>query len=385
MSRTLLAVATAPLSPVDNGFALRAASLLRELGRTWEVVLVAPPPEGGRGEAFPEAWEFLPVHLGGRWRTHPAQFDTRPLRTAVEGVLSRRAPAAALLWSGAEFLAMQPGFPPAVGDRIDSLGLLFWREALAGGGTLRRVRAVRDAVAHAAYERRLVRALPATVVVGADDATALRRISGRDSVHVVPNGVELPSVEAEEGEAALPTVVFSGVMDYRPNVEAAVFFAEHVWPRVRQEIPAARFLIAGRDPLPEVTALGEHPGVEVLGRVAEMAPVLRSAWVAVAPMQSGAGIKNKVLEAWAAARPVVMTRLAANGLRLDGDAEGLVADDPRDQAARVAGLLRDPAERHRLGGAAYALAAREHSWASAAEEISELLDRARRAAGSTTS
>jgi len=93
----------------------------------------------------------------------------------------------------------------------------------------------------------------------------------------------------------------------------------------------------------------------------------------VAPMRSGAGIKNKVLEAWAAGKPVVMTSLAGNGLRLDMDARALVADEPAAIAALVVRLLRDEEERRRLGAAGYALAAREHSWGDAARRLSRLL------------
>src|SRR6185295_14547642 len=97
-----------------------------------------------------------------------------------------------------------------------------------------------------------------------------------------------------------------------------------------RQVPGARLVLAGRRPTSSVVALGEVEGVEVHGNVPEMSAELREAWLAVAPMRLGAGIKNKVLEAWAAARPVVMTRIAANGLTLDG-MEQLVTDDRAEQ------------------------------------------------------
>jgi glycosyltransferase involved in cell wall biosynthesis len=90
-------------------------------------------------------------------------------------------------------------------------------------------------------------------------------------------------------------------------------------------------------------------------------------------MRSGAGIKNKVLEAWAAGTPVVMTRLAGNGLALDAQAEELVRDDPGEMARLVAGLLVDPGARARYGRAARALVARAHSWEDAGRKLSRLL------------
>jgi glycosyltransferase involved in cell wall biosynthesis len=104
-----------------------------------------------------------------------------------------------------------------------------------------------------------------------------------------------------------------------------------------------------------------------------MTAVLGRAWLAVAPMRSGAGIKNKVLEAWAAGTPVVMTQMAGNGLSLDRDAQQLVTDQPKEFAARIVALLDDPAERWRHGASARSLAADRHSWAAAGAQLSALL------------
>lgn len=381
----LLAVATAAPWPPADGYALRVVHLLRELGRTWKVVLVAPPAGPGWE---PERWgvaTFVPVTLGGTWRL-PSQYDPRPLAAATDPAVAGFRPRAALLWGGAEHLAFRPGFPPAVADRIDCMALVAWRGFRAARGLRERLRALSDAWAYARYERRVVRRLPATVVVGEDDARALRRLAGLraggevppgaglgpGSVHVVPNGVALPRAEVKR-EGPRPTVIFSGVMAYRPNAEAVRWFAREVWPLVRAEVPAARFAIAGRGVTPEVARLAEGPGVEVLGPVPDMTAALGEAWVAVAPMRSGAGIKNKVLEAWAAGTPVVMTRLAGNGLALDAEAEELVRDDPAEMARLLVRLLGDAGARARYGRAARALVASRHAWSAAGERLSRLL------------
>ncbi len=376
----LLAVATVAPWPPADGYALRVVHLLRELGRTWKVVLVAPPAGPGWE---PERWgvaTFVPVTLGGTWRLLPSQYDPRPLAAAVDPLVAGLRPRAALLWAGAEHLGFRPGFPPAVADRIDCMALVAWRGFRAARGPRERLRALSDAWAYARYERRVVRRIPATVVVGEDDARALRRLAGRarpgpgpGSVHVVPNGVALPRADVKR-EGPRPTVIFSGVMAYRPNAEAADWFAREVWPLVRAEVPAARFAIAGREVTPEVARLAEVPGVEVLGPVPDMTAALGEAWVAVAPMRSGAGIKNKVLEAWAAGTPVVMTRLAGNGLALDAQAEELVRDDPGEMARLVARLLGDPGARARYGRAGRALVARAHGWEDAGRKLTRLLE-----------
>jgi glycosyltransferase involved in cell wall biosynthesis len=130
---------------------------------------------------------------------------------------------------------------------------------------------------------------------------------------------------------------------------------------------------AGRRPTGRVEALAGVDGVEVHGDVADLGAELRAAWVAVAPMRLGAGIKNKVLEAWAAGRPVVMSRVAANGLAVADGLEQLVTDDRDEQIARIVELLRDAARRRTLGEAARRLARTRHSWGQCADEMSRLL------------
>jgi glycosyltransferase involved in cell wall biosynthesis len=361
-----------PLWPPREGYALRVAALLPELARDWAITLLAPTSDDLAGPARARLAEFVPVAIPGRWALMPSQYDTRPLRLAATEAIRRTAPRAALLWTGAEFLGFESGAPPAVADRIDCMALISWRHR--SEGTLReRVRTIRAAAEYGRYERRIVRALRTTVVVGEDDARALRRLAGRGSVEVIPNGVTLGTPPALDDEGPRPTVIFSGVMGYAPNVGAVEFFATEVWPAVRETLPAARFVIAGRNPTPAVTTLAVRPGIELRSDVPDMSRTLREAWVAVAPMRSGAGIKNKVLEAWAVGKPVVMTSLAGNGLRLDPEARSLVADEPAALAALVVRLLGDGEERRRLGAAGYALAGREHGWAAAGRRLSRLL------------
>jgi glycosyltransferase involved in cell wall biosynthesis len=175
-------------------------------------------------------------------------------------------------------------------------------------------------------------------------------------------------------------VAFTGVLSHQPNVDAALYFAESVWPRVRAEVPAARYVIAGRDPDPALLAIAGRDGIEVHADVPDMHALLRTAWIAVAPMRTGAGIKNKVLEAWAAGKPVVMTEIAANGLSLDAGGDTLVCRDARAMAEQVVRLLRDDQERWRTGDGLHDRVRDAHSWMAAGERLSALLDRVRRGA-----
>jgi glycosyltransferase involved in cell wall biosynthesis len=368
----LLAVCTQPPWPVRDGYALRVANLLEALAATWRITLVAPV------EAAPHGITCVPVRLAGPGLTYPWRFDDAPLRAAVRRALAAHPAARALVFPGAEALWFDgESLPPAVMDMIDCNPLEFWRGALGGRGVRARLRSLAELPVAARYARRTVQRFSATVVVGERDAAWMRRVGGSDTVHVVPNGVAPPPDGALVAEDAVPTVLFLGSLGYAPNVDAALFAADEVWPRVVAAVPEARFVIAGRAPVPEIRALAGRPGIAVAADVPDVVPVLGRGWVSIAPMRIGVGIKNKVLEAWACARPVVMTPLATNGLVLPPGHDGFVRRDPAGLADAVVALLRDGAARRAAGASARALVRERFNWAAAASRIDALLRAAR--------
>lgn len=379
MAGRLVAVATQPLWPVRDGISLRIVELLERLANRWTTRLIAPVPHAGSLPPTLRLADVVPAGPEGSWSPAPRRGALRPVDRALQQMLAQEPADVLLLWVGAEALAFDRSpLPPIVGDRIDAMTLAAARDLSIGKGARRVVRDVRTLLAYARYEREVVRSQRATVVVGEDDARMLRRISGRATVHVVPNGVTTQPQPPGLREAREPVVIFSGVLAYPPNIAAVIWFAGEVWPRIRAAEPRARFVVAGRTPGMEVRALDGRDGIEVRGDVPDMRAELEQAWVAVAPMRSGTGIKNKVLEAWAAAKPVVMTRVASNGLTLDADAASLIAEGPAAFAASVVQLLRDSADRARLGRAAHALARDRHGWGEAAERLHQLLSAAAR-------
>lgn len=375
--RVLLAVSSVPPHPDRNGYTLRVHHLLHELARDWRIVLLAPRTDGAGRDLRDdlEAWVEVPESGVVPDRLGPDRVAAGYV-DAVSSALERWTPDVVLLWGGTEFLASRiEGLPPAVGDRIDSSTLAAWRNRYRGLNPRQHLRSVATLVGSLAYERRALRRLEAVVVVGEDDAGVLRRVVGRRPVHVVPNGVAVPPPgQAQEGEAERPTVAFTGVLAFPPNIDAARWFARSAWARVRERVPDARFVIAGRHAVPEILALREEPGVEVRQDVPDMVTFLRTAWVAVAPMRSGSGIKNKVLEAWAAGRPVVMTSMATNGLGLAERERLLVTDDPVEMADRVVALLEDPVARKAAGRDALERARSRHGWDRSAAALGGILE-----------
>ena len=374
--RSLIAVSTFPPWPDNNGFSLRILKLLQCLSRTWNVTLLAPAPlDAADGQVVKAPFEFLPMPISGNGLNYAWRFDATSLKEFVANVVRDRRPSVALLFCGAEGIWFdRPDFPRAVGDRIDCCTLEFWQRMWSARGLRRFASEVREMVISAMHERRAVRDLAATVVVGEKDASILEWLSGRP-VDIVTNGVDLPEVNPTSDENARPTVIFTGRLDYGPNVDAAVYGARKVWPMVRAGAPTARMVIAGRMPLPEVVQLQSEQGVEVLADVADMSAQLRSAWVAIAPMRVGVGVKNKVLEAWACAKPVVMTKLATNGLSMPAGASAFVADSPEALAKAVLHLFADGKLRRNAGDLARALVADKFSWKRVSGQLDEVLRR----------
>lgn len=358
MRPTLLAVCTLPPWPVRDGYSLRVANLVRELAAGWDVTLACP------GDPPPGTARHVPVTLDGFGLTYPWRFDPAPLRAAL---LAAGPHDRGLVWPGAE--AAWPGTIPAVMDMIDCNPLELWRILAAPGGWRTRARAARDLPASLHWARRAVRDFTATACVGADDARWMARIGGRP-VPVIPNGVDLPALGQRD---SAPTAAFIGSLDYAPNVDAVAFLAGQVWPGLRAAVPGARLLIAGRRPGPAIRALHGQAGIEVLADVPDMAAVVSRAWIGIAPMRVGVGLKNKVLETWAAARPCLVTPLAMNGLVLPPGQDRLLAATAGELATAAAALLQDEAACADLGQAARDWVASRYTWAAAAAAIDGLL------------
>lgn len=200
----------------------------------------------------------------------------------------------------------------------------------------------REASRLLALERRVAREFDGSVFVSAAEADLFRKLApeSADKVSFAYNGVDalyfdpdlpLPSPYVA-GECPL---VFTGAMDYWPNVDAVCWFVEQVLPRVRVGVPDAVFYAVGARPAPAVQRLVRAPGVRVVGQVSDVRPYLRHAAVVVAPLRIARGIQNKVLEGMAMARPTVVTRAALEGIAAVPGEEVLLAADAGEFADRV--------------------------------------------------
>jgi polysaccharide biosynthesis protein PslH len=213
----------------------------------------------------------------------------------------------------------------------------------------------------------------AVTFVSEHEAALFRGFLPAAPVAVVHNGVDQdyfrPQAPGEEENGC----VFVGALDYRPNVDAACWFAREVWPAVRARHPAARLRLVGRRPVPEVGRLASVAGIDVVGQVPDVRPFVAAAAVAVAPLRIARGVQNKVLEAMAMARPVVASPQALAGLGRSGDLPAVRVESPSDWVASLNALLEDEDQRRRLGAAGRRYVERHHHWGRCLDAILPLL------------
>ncbi|HJQ10606.1 MAG TPA: glycosyltransferase family 4 protein [Gemmatimonadaceae bacterium] len=353
---------------------LRVSRVLEQLASTWPIVLICPP--GGESAQANGVELIAEVNFPNveQWMYVPSQYDIEPVVKKVRETVQTFEPAIALLWGGMEYLRDHiPEMPPSVSDRVDSMTLSAWRMLLRSPD----MHELQSRLAHLAYVARYEfttrKSSRAMAVVGDADASVLRRFLRVKNVHVIPNGVDATPHVGDRSR--YPTVMFTGVLNYTPNVDAVLYFAETVWPFVHARIPEAVLQLVGRSPAPEIIALGSRPGIEVHANVESVPAMLAKAWVAVAPMRSGCGIKNKILEAWSVGTPAVMTPIATNGLTQAPEALLLTAEGEA-MASMIVDLLNNPEKRDALGSIARATATDRFSWQTAGAAVSALLNNA---------
>jgi len=221
----------------------------------------------------------------------------------------------------------------------------------------------REARGVGALERRAVETCDAVLLVSEAEVAALGLTSGK--VTAIGNGVDTDFFKPDDSvPQRASALVFTGTMDYRPNVEGVCWFVREVWPELKSRVPELTFTIVGRDPSRAVRKLAEVLGVRVTGSVPDVRPYLTAATAAVVPLRIARGVQNKILEAMAMGRAVVASPQAIEGLDVNIGEEVLRAESPDEWIAAVLGLLSDGGRRERLGQAARKRVVSDYSWAS---------------------
>jgi len=230
------------------------------------------------------------------------------------------------------------------------------------------------------FEGRRLRALEidllnwsaAVFLVSSAEAEVYDRFTHAGASTVATNGVDLDYYAPDWSVPTKPACAFVGAMDYLPNVDAAIWFANEAWPRIRAEVPEAEFRIIGRKPTPAVERLSTLPGVTVVGQVPDVRPYVRDCACVVVPMRLSRGLQNKVLEALAMGKAVVAAPPALAALQTEPGTHLLRAETVEEWKGSVVSLFRERDRQLELGRAGRAYVEERHHWDRC---LSPLLDR----------
>jgi glycosyltransferase involved in cell wall biosynthesis len=262
---------------------------------------------------------------------------------------------------------------PAIMDLHDCFTLLYSRTMQAEPRWLRKMALYAATRSIARLERSLSQVFSRIITNSNVDEAYLKMLDPAAKTLTIANGVDSGFFGPSSAESDMVKLVFTGVMDYLPNEDAAVYFGEAILPLIQENHPDVQFWVVGKDPTERVRVLAARPGVQVTGGVPDVRPYLQSAGIFVCPLRFGAGVKNKLLAALAMNKAVVATRLSVEGLDLREGEDLLLADDPAEFAAKVVHLIENPDYARQLGKTGQAAVKGRYSWERSAKLLEDTL------------
>jgi sugar transferase (PEP-CTERM/EpsH1 system associated) len=341
---------------VDTADDLKHVQALERYCASFKAIRLTPI--GARLRSAAGLWK------GGALSVH--HYSHPDMSNWVEWVIAKHRITSALVFSPAmaQYVAGRPGLRTVV-DFVDADSLKWRQYASARPWPISAIYA-RESKRVLEFDRRVAKAADASIFVTSAEAKLFTDLApeSADGVHVVPNGVDTeffaPGSRPSPYPDAEEPIVFTGAMNYWPNVDAAVWFAHAVLPPIAKVRRNVRFYVVGRDPVAAVRALARDASVTVTGRVDDVRPYLQHARVAVAPLRIARGIQNKTLEAMAMACPLVVSEAAAGSLPGVAGTHFEIAGDAEAFAAKCLTLF-EPRGRN-MGAAARALVLSKCNW-----------------------
>ena len=346
------------LSSLDTS-ALKA---LRLIGVSFDIVQVP---------LLRQLINFFFLSVLGRWPAQVSLYKSPYCRRLLKGLCDSYSPDLVHLF----LIRSYPNIPltgfSIVIDFVDSISLNYSREASSSSLPLRLLYSIESKRCH-----RLEMAIAESAVCSfAVAMTDVNHISP-DRVCFLPNGVDSLRFAPTPHASSQPfRLIFTGNMSYAPNVKAITWFCEHCWPAILASIPDATLYICGSSPSPLVLGIpSRFPSVYVTGRVQSICSEICLSSIAIAPMQSGAGMQNKILEAMSCGVPVVTTSLGLGSIGVFGAPCVLVADTALEFVDSVLQLLSNRSMRARLGSLSRDYILQNHDWSSIGQRFVSALE-----------
>ncbi|WP_226017071.1 TIGR03087 family PEP-CTERM/XrtA system glycosyltransferase [Novosphingobium sp. FKTRR1] len=391
--------------PPDRGDKIRSCHLLRALAALAPVHVGCIGDDGDTPEALAELASLAASHCVAR-RAGPlplvaaralvqgrpisvAAFASEALRDWVRHVLATRPVTTIFVFSGQMAQFVPDGFTGrVVMDFVDVDSAKFEAYGATGRWPMRWVYQ-REGRLLRRFEDRTARRATTYLFVSAEEKALFEARLGRRTgidLCTLGNGIDWhgydPAVIAPAPETLGGAVqlTFTGQMDYPPNVVAAELFAHAVMPSIRAAHADAVFNVVGRAPIPAVRALDGVNGTRVTGEVPDVKPWLAGSTLVVAPLAIARGVQNKVLEAMAMARPLIVTPGAATGIGAQDGVHLRIAESPAEMAARALALIADPAGAAAMGEAARAYVVARFGWERVSRDLRALVEGAQDAA-----
>jgi len=306
-----------------------------------------------------------------------ATFRDDRLKSWVETIVRKERPDVIYVFSSAMAQYVPATLPAGTRLLLDFVDVDSekWRQYAETQSHVRRWFFALEARRLRAFDRAQAARAQASIFVSENEKRMFDRLSPETaSTHVaIANGVDLAFYDPARvaGEPKADTIVFVGMMDYWPNIDAVTWFAKDILPLVQAKHRSAKFQIVGARPRAAVVALRERNGVEVTGAIADVRPYVAAAAVVVAPLRIARGIQNKVLEGMAMARPVVTTPAALEGIDAVAGRDVLVGETPTAFAAHVSSVLDGRAQT--LGAAARSFVAAHFDWQKNLRKLDALI------------
>lgn len=225
-------------------------------------------------------------------------------------------------------------------------------------------------------ERKYARAADHILTVSEQDREHFGKFTDAAKITAIPTGVDVNYFQPDASLEEANSVVFTGSMDWRPNEDGIIFFAQKILPRIRQAIPNVVLWVVGRSPSAAVKKLAESDsGIRVTGVVDDIRPYMARGSVYIVPLRVGGGTRLKIFEAMAMAKAIVSTTIGAEGLPVTHGKDVLLADDPADFAEQTIHLLRNESRRKQLGSSARNLVEQHYSWGRVAADCETVFER----------